>query len=280
VATVRARRLGAELRRLREGAGLNLDEVAARQEWSASKVSRIETARVAVRARDVADLCDLYGVSPDRRDTLMTLARASRERGWWQQYSDVKDEAFQSYVALEAEAARHRSYSTELVHGLLQTEAYAHAVVRSTLVEGSDEQVQRAVELRMVRRRRLDEEPPLRVWTVLNEAALRCRVGGREVMRAQLLHLAEQAARPTITVQVLPAAAGAHTAMHGPFVILQFPESGDPDVVYLEHRAASLYLEQSGEVQTYDLAFQHLLAKAAEPEQSIRLIEAAAEALT
>lgn len=277
--TVRGRRLGAELRRLREAAGMTLDDVGTRLEWSGSKVSRIETARVAVRPRDVADLSDLYGVKPERRDELMTLARASRQQGWWQQYSDVKDEAFQAYVGLEAEAARIRWYATELVPGLLQTEAYAHEVVRAILIEGSNERARRVVELRLARQQRLGEEPPLKVWAVLNEAVLRCVVGGQQVMREQLLQLADLARRPSITIQVLQPGGGAHAAMDGSFTVLQFPEPGDPDVVYLQHRTVDMYLETAEQIEVHNLAFDHLLTKAAPPDRSVHLIEEAAEAL-
>jgi len=277
--TVRSRRLGAELRRLRESAGMTLEDVGERLEWSASKVSRIETARVAVRPRDVADLSDLYGVKPERRDELIALARASRQQGWWQQYSDVKDEAFQAYVGLEAEAARIRWYTAELVPGLLQTEAYAQEVVHAILTEGSPERARRVVELRLARQRRLHEEPPLKVWAVLNETVLRCNVGGPEVMREQLQHLGALARWPSITLQVLQPAGGAHAAMDGSFTVLQFPEPGDPDVVYLQHRTGDIYLETAEHIAVYNLAFDHLLARAASPDQSIRLIEEAAEAL-
>jgi transcriptional regulator with XRE-family HTH domain len=276
---VRSRRLGAELRRLREAAGMTLDDVGARLEWSGSKVSRIETARVAVRPRDVADLSDLYGVKPERRDELIALARASRQQGWWQQYSDVKDEVFQAYVGLEAEAARLRTYTVEVVPGLLQTEPYAREVARSVIVEGPQEQIERVVELRMTRQRRLSDEPRLKVWAVLNEAVLRCLVGGPKVMHAQLLHLADLATWPSITLQVLQPSAGAHAALSGSFNLLKFPVAGDPDVVYHEHRAGSLIAETADATDAYNLMFEHLLAKAADPDQSLRLINRMAEVL-
>ena len=189
-------------------------------------------------------------------------------------------EWFQVYVGLEAEASSVRVYEAELVDGLLQTPDYYRAFLRAAPAAGSQEQADRKIEVRLARQERLTGEDPPEYWAVLNEAVIRRVVGGAEVMRTQLNHIADMAVLPHVNVQVLPFAAGVHPAMDGSFRILGFPEPGDPDVVYLENQAGSLYLEEAAEIDRYARMFSHLIAKALDPEESRRMIARIAADLT
>jgi transcriptional regulator with XRE-family HTH domain len=260
--TVRRRRLALELRRLREAARLTCEEVADHLECSASKISRVETGRVSVSPRDVRDMLELYGVLADQRESLVQLARDSRQKGWWHAFSDTMQPQLVTYVGLESAASEIRIYEVSLIPGLLQTEDYARAVIRSGMMNSLSEDVERSVALRMARQPALTRDNPPKVWAVLDEAALRRRVGGSGLMRMQLEHLLAQAALPNVVVQVIPFAGGAHPGMGRPFVILVFPERVDTDVVYLEDLTSSLYLEDVAEVDRYNVFFNHLRATA------------------
>lgn len=277
--TVRLRRLTAELRRLRKEAGLTGEDVARRLECDPSWVSRIESGRRTIRTRDLRQLLDVYGVHGDRREMLLDLARQARERGWWHPFGDIIPEWFQAYVGLETEAAELRWYEAELVPGLLQTADYYRAFMSTAPQADLPDEIDRKVELRLVRQQRLTaEQDPLRVWAILNEAVLRRQVGGPESMRAQLDHLVRLSEWQNITIQVLPFSAGPHPAMDGSFVIIEFPEPADPDVVYLESHTGSLYLEAATVIDRYNLVFNHLRAKALDTEQSrVMIVQAAKE---
>ncbi|GAB2576738.1 helix-turn-helix transcriptional regulator [Streptomyces capparidis] len=268
--TVRRRRLGAELRKLREAKGMTAEEVATRLLVSQSKISRLENGRRSISQRDVRDLCQVYGVE-DRRivESLMTMAKESRQRGWWHAFGDIP---YSVYIGLEAEAASIRTYHSLVVPGLLQTRAYAEAVVRGTGPENSPEQVHRQVEVRMKRQERIHGSEQVRFWAVLDEAALRRAVGGPQVMREQLEHIGELSTLPHVTVQVIPFAVGAHPGMTGAFSLLEFQEATDSDVVYLEGVTSDLYLEREADVHLYTVMYEHLRAEALSPEQSRVLI--------
>lgn len=273
--TVRGRRLRYELRRLREQRGLTIEQVAEQShgDWTASAISRWETGDRRIRPADLRALLDIYDIGGDQREVLLTLAREARQRGWWQSYSsDAVPEWFQVYLGLEAEAASIHEYAAELVPGLFQTADYYRAFMRTAPAAGDEEAIERKIAVRSGRQERLTSDDPPECWAVLNEAAIRRVVGGTEVMRAQLQHITALADRPQINVQVLPFRTGAHPAMDGSFIILGFPEAPDPDVVYLESQTGSLYLEKLPEVDRYQAMFNHLVAKALGPEESIRLI--------
>jgi transcriptional regulator with XRE-family HTH domain len=279
--TVKRRRLAAELRRLREEADLTIDDVAERLEWSTAKISRIENARVSVMPRDVRFLLRTYGF--DESDTgfevLLTLARESRQRGWWQQYGEAIPDWFQVFVGLEAEAATIWGYDAEFVPGILQTEEYARAVHRAQLVNASSEEIDRLVRVRMERQELLKSDDAPELWLVLNEAVIRRVVGGRDVMRAQLERLVEASSLPNVTLQIVPFSAGAHPAMDGTFKLLTFPEPNDPHIVYIEYHTGSLYLEKPQEVERFRAAFNHLRATATSMDASRDNMERAAEEL-
>jgi transcriptional regulator with XRE-family HTH domain len=270
--TVRRRRLALELRRLREAARLTCEEVADHLECSASKISRVETGRVSVSPRDVRDMLELYGVPTAQRESLVQLARDSRQKGWWHAYSDTMQPQMATYIGLESAASEIRIYEVSLIPGLLQTEDYARAVIRAGMVNSPAEDIERRVALLMARQPAVVREDPPKVWAVLDEAALRRRVGGAGLMRLQLEHLLAQAALPNVAVQVIPFGGGAHPAMGRPFIILVFPERVDTDVVYLEDLTSALYLEDVAEVDRYNVFFNHLRATALSFDDSAALI--------
>jgi transcriptional regulator with XRE-family HTH domain len=269
--TVRRRRLALELRRLREAAKLTCEEVAERLECSASKISRVETGRVSVSPRDVRDMLEIYGAPPDQRDSLVQLARDSRQKGWWHAYGDTVQPHLATYLGLESAAVEIRMYEVSLIPGLLQTEDYARAVIAAGTVNSPRADVERQVALRMERQRLTRTSPP-KVWAVLDEAALRRQVGGPEVMRMQLEYLLELTNLPNVSLQVIPFFGGAHPAMGRPFVILVFGERIDPDVVYLEDLTSALWVENVDEVDRYNVFFNHLRATALSFEDSAGLI--------
>ncbi len=272
--TVRRRRLRYELRRMREEHGLTIEQIQERSggDLRAPTISRWETGDRSVRPTDLRLLLDIYEIQGERREALLTLARQARERGWWQSYSSAVPGWFQVYVGLEAEAAQIREYGAELVPGLLQTPDYYRAFIQAAPAAGNNEEIERKVAVRATRAELLTGEDPPEHWAVLNEAVIRRVVGGANVMREQLGHIAEMAKLPHITVQVLPFNAGVHPAMDGAFSILGFPEPSDSDAVYLESQTGSLYLEEDSEIERYALMFTHLMAKALDPEESRRLI--------
>ena len=270
--TVRRRRLALELRRLREAARLTCEEVADHLECSASKISRVETGRVSVSPRDVRDMLDLYGVPAAQRESLVQLARDSRQKGWWHAFSDTMQPQFATYVGLESAASEIRIYEVSLIPELLQTEDYARVVIRSGMMSSPSDDVERQVALRMARQPAITRDDPPKVWAVLDEAALRRQVGGPGLMRLQLDHLLAQAALPNVAVQVIPFGGGAHPAMGRPFIILVFPERVDTDVVYLEDLTSALYVEDVAEVDRYNVFFNHLRATALSFDDSSALI--------
>jgi transcriptional regulator with XRE-family HTH domain len=269
-ATMQRRRLGVELRHLREQAGLTIDEVARRLECSDSKVSRIETGQVSATPRDVRDMLDVYKVDRDHRDALVQIAREARHRGWWEAYSDTP---VVPLVGLETAARQVLAYEAMVVPGLLQTWEYAGAVIRVMMPDLPPERVKRWVELRMARQALLTRDDPPEFVAVLDECLLRRPVGGREVLRDQLRHLAEAATLPTVTLQVLPLEVGEHAALSGAFTIYRFAEETDPDVVYLEHaRGEPYFIETVREVRRYAAAFESLRATALGDDESAALL--------
>jgi transcriptional regulator with XRE-family HTH domain len=279
--TVKRRRLAQELRSYREAAGLTIEQVAARLEWSAGKISKIENARVGVLPRDVKFLLGVYGIdeAAPEREALLTMARESRQRGWWQQYGDAIAEYFEVYVGLESAATSLATYQGEYVPGMLQTRDYARAVCRAFNAADSDDEIERRVKARIARQEGLTGPEGLELWVVLNEAVLRRLVGSRAVMHAQLAQLVGVGEAANVTLQVLPFSAGAHPVMDSPFALLGFEATGDPEIVYLEYPTGALYLERQEEVARYRRFFDELRATALSVAESRRLVTRAAEEL-
>jgi transcriptional regulator with XRE-family HTH domain len=269
--TGRRRRLGAELRRLREAAGLTIDKVAEELECSPSKVSRIETGQVSATPRDVRDMLGLYRVDDDRLEAMVQVAREARQRGWWQKFVDVPD-GVPAYVGLETAATSIDVYMALLVPALLQTPDYARAVIAAVRPDLPPAEIDRRVELRLRRQDLLDQERPPRIRVLLDDTVLRRPVGGPAVMAAQRRRLLADADRPAVTIQVLEVGAGAHAGMDGPFTIFGFPAPAERDVVALDSAADALYLEGPEDVARYRRVFELLLPAARSPEDSAAII--------
>ena len=278
--TLRARRLALELLRRREAAGLTREEAARQLEWSTSTIFRIETGRSRPQPGNVRVLLELYGVSGPERDGLIRLAREARQPGWWHSFRDVLPNPYEVFIGLEAGAASIRNFEPVVVPGLLQTEEYARQMSRGGPRELDRDDIERRVQVRMERQRILPREDRPRLWAVIDEAVIRRIVGDLEVMREQLRHLIDSAEQGKTTLQVVPFSAGAHAGTTGPFIILDFPEPTDPAVVYVETLAGDLYLEERADVDRYTLAFDRLLAAALHPDDSMRLVQQAADAMT
>jgi transcriptional regulator with XRE-family HTH domain len=271
--TVQRMLVGARLRRLRTEMGLTREEAAEAIRASEWKIHRLENGQVGFKERDIVDLLRLYEVSdPGEVAEFVALAREANTPGWWQHYGDVLPQWFRTYVDLEAAAAVIRTYEGQFVPGLLQTDDYMRAVVQGAHLEDSNEEVGRRVRLRMARQILLTSEQPPRLWAVVDEAALRRPVGGREVMRGQLERLVEATKLPNVTLQVLPFDAGAHPAMVGSFSILRFPEQELPDVVYLEHLTSAIYLNKPEEVDQYLHVMESICVRAAAPDRTAELL--------
>jgi transcriptional regulator with XRE-family HTH domain len=271
--TVRRRRLGSELRKLRDASGLKLEEVAAELGVAPSTLSRIETGKAPTKSAYLSQMLEMYGVTdPAQRQVLVDMAREGHRKGWWAAYDDVLPSGFDIFVGLEAETTGIRSYENSVIHGLLQTQDYARAVLRELQPRHTAEQIDRQVDLRMARQRRLGEEPALDLWVIHDEAVIRRAVGGAAVMRGQLSRLLEVAARPGMTLQVLPFESGAHAGLRGPFSILEFPDRTDSRIAHVESVGGFIYMEKEREVRACSDAFDRLRAAALAPGASADLI--------
>ncbi|MFE4592209.1 helix-turn-helix domain-containing protein [Streptomyces laurentii] len=265
--TVRRRRLGQELRRLREAKNMTAEQVAERLLVSQSKISRLENGRRSISQRDVRDLCGVYEVEDERLvDSLMQMAKDSRQQGWWHAFGDIP---YSVYIGLETDAESLRVYEPQIIPGLLQTHAYAEAVIAGALPESTPHDIEKRVQVRTRRQERIrNGERPLRLWVVIDEAALHRQVGSRRLMAEQLEHLAEQSGLPHVTVQVLPFHMGAHPGISGHYAILEFPDASDSSVVYIEGVTSDLYLEKAQDVGKYSVMYEHLRAQAMNAEDT------------
>lgn len=256
-------------------------EAARAVEFTASKMTWIEGNRgKKPDPNDVRLLCTkAYGLDETKKDDaavieyLVQLARDGRKKGWWDSYSDALPSPYENYVGLETGAASVLAFELGMIHGLLQTEAYARAIVEAGSPEITARQTEDRVEVRMKRQEALRQDPPLRLVAVMDEAVLHREVGGPQVMREQLQHLMNLAEElPRVTIQVIPYGFGAHFSMTNGFAIIQFPEPGDPDVVYVENGSGGLWLENDSEITAHHQAFQHLLGAANNTRATIEMI--------
>jgi transcriptional regulator with XRE-family HTH domain len=264
--------VGAQLRRLREAAGVSRVDAGYAIRASHTKISRLELGRTGFKPRDVADLLALYGGTDDaERQTLLSLAEQANTPGWWHAYNDVVPPWFEPYIGLEQAAGVIRSWEVQFVPGLLQTEDYAREVVR-LLPGATDAGVERRVELRMRRRRILTSPGAVKLWAVVDEAALRRLIGGAATMRAQLDHLIRMSGLPNVTLQVMPFSFGGHPAVGGPITILRLAGHALPDVVYLEQLVSALYPDKPAEILYYWDVMNRLSVEAEPPAATIARI--------
>lgn len=265
--------LGSHLRRLREAGGITREAAGYSIRASESKISRMELGRVSFKVRDVEDLLTLYGVADGtQREALLSLVKEANVAGWWHSYSDVLPGWFHTYVGLEGAASLIRLYEVQFVHGLLQTEAYVHAVVSRGLRDAGSAEIDRRVALRLERQKVLVSESAPDCHIVLDEAALRRPYGGREVMRGQLQHLIDISERPNVTLQLMPFSVGGHAGESGSFTMLSFSESDLSDVVYLEQLTSALYLDKREDVVQYQRAMVELQEAAPGPVETRDLL--------
>lgn len=274
--SVRLRRLAAQLRELREAAGLTQEDVAERTGKDRSTISRIETAQGRPHRASVIQILDLYGVGEPRRGELLTLLKEAGQRGWMRSYQSEIPDVYSDYISFEDEARSISNYESLFVPGLLQTEAYARSQIRGTLPNVTEQEVEVRVAARMDRQAVLLKEEAPKLWAIVDEAALRRLVGGRDVMCGQVARLLDARSLPNVTVQVVPFGAGAHPGMDGSFVILDFPDGDDQSIVYVESAAGGLFLEEVAEIRRYMLMFEHLRAAASGLDATAALLQAIA----
>ncbi len=266
--------LGGQLRRLRETREISTEDAGHAIRGSHSKISRMENGRVGFKHRDVADLLTLYGITDAaEREGLLDLVRQANAPGWWHRYNDVLPAWFEVYIGLEEAAVLIRTYEVQFVPGLLQTEEYARAVIRLGHPDAPPDEIERRVAVRTTRQANVHRMDGFTLWAVVDEAALRRSVGGREVMRAQLRRLVDLTEARAVTLQVIPFNTGGHAAGGGPFSILRFAESDLPDLVYLEQLTSALYLDNPADVDRYLRVMNTLCAEADQPENTVSVLE-------
>jgi transcriptional regulator with XRE-family HTH domain len=268
--TVRRRELGSLLRRLRHEQGWTVDEVATQLLFSPSKVSRLETGQRGASAADIRMLCDLYEVSDQQRQHLVELAREGKQRAWWQPLALP----YSAYVGLEAEASSISDYGLGIMPGLLQTPAYARAVVRAAVYNWGPEVVEQRVQGRMTRQKLLLSDDPPRFEAVVDEAVLHRVVGSPAIMREQMEHLLALSGRSNLTLRVIPYGAGALPAGNNKFIILRMPLPAVSDVVFVEGLTGDLYLEDPDDVGVYSATFRALVQLSASPDTTREMIAA------
>lgn len=265
--------VGGQLRKLRQSLGISREDAGEAIRASHAKISRLELGRVSFKQRDIRDLLTLYRVTdPDERERFLALAQQANEPGWWHQYGDLLPSWFETYLGLEQAAGSIRTYEAQFVPGLLQTPDYARAVIELGHSNESVAELDRRLDLRMQRQEILTRTDAPALWAVIDEASLRRPIGSVAILREQIEHLITVAAKPNITVQVLPYSAGGHAAAGGPFSILRFPEADLPDVVYMEQLTSALYLDKRQDTERYLAVMDRLSVQAERPERTPHLL--------
>ncbi|MET8949395.1 helix-turn-helix domain-containing protein [Streptomyces sp. NPDC004393] len=266
--------LGRRLLDLRERAGLKREEAGRILRVAPATVRRMETAEVALKIPYLQLLLKAYGVSDEEAEAFVKLAEDANKPGWWQRFHDILPGWFSMYVSLEGAAALIRQYEPHFVPGIMQTEAYAHGVLRSGAVgQTSPEDIERHVALRMQRQELLSRKDAPRIWVVMEETALRRPVVGPAVMRAQVERLLEVTQLPHVTLQVLEFSSGPHAGTYGPFVLFRFAMSELPDMVYSEYLTGAVYLDARTEVATHLEVMDRMAAQAATAQRTKEILE-------
>ncbi|GAA2904187.1 helix-turn-helix transcriptional regulator [Streptosporangium fragile] len=268
---MRLRRLAFELRRLRQAAGLSQEDVAEKTNVNIVTLYRIETAKAKPQLRTLMALLDVYGVTGDHRADLVTLQKEAKQRGWLHGFEAELPGPYSAYIGLEAEARQAINYESLFIPGLLQTENYTRAMFRGVRPTITDDEVETRINARTQRKALLEGDTPLRLWAILDQAALSRTVGSDVIMRDQLAHLIQQAQRPHITLQVIPFSAGAHPGMPGSFIVLKFG-TDNPDVIHIDSMAGGLFLEEGADIQRYNHICEHLRAIALSPTETTTLL--------
>jgi len=270
--TVRLRRLAAELRRLRNDAGVTREETSEQTGINPATLYRIERAKARPQMRTLVAMLNLYQVDDETRGYLTELCHDATKQGWLLPFHADLPEEYTAYISFEDEAQCVRNYESLYIPGLLQTEDYARAVICGGWPTATETEVENRVRTRMERRAVLTKESPLRFWAVLDEAALRRTVGGPDIMRAQLDHLLDAAKTPNVTLQMIRFGAGAHPGMPGQFVVMEFSDPLDTDLIYIDSLAGEMFLESDDEISRFRSNFDTLVAVAASPNDSAEFI--------
>lgn len=270
--TVRLRRLATELRRLRAASGMSREHVEDQTGINEGTLYRVETARARPQRRTLVALLDLYGVDEQVKTELLELSRSADGQGWSRPYTWQLPGEYAAYISFEAEARTVHNYETVFIPGLLQTPEYGRAMIRGVLPTATETEINERIEARAERQKLLDGDDPLTLWAVVDEAAVRRVVGGRQIMAAQLAHVVTMTQRPNITVQVIPYDAGAHAGMPGSFVHMEFRDESDPELAYVDTQAGDIFLETDEDLRRYRTMFDHLRASAISPTRSADLL--------
>ncbi|MEU3456905.1 helix-turn-helix transcriptional regulator [Micromonospora sp. NPDC006766] len=261
--------LGAQLKQAREAANVTTEQAAEIIEVSASTLRRIEQGRVGLKGPALKALLDRYEVvDAELRETLLSMARTGKQRGWWAKYADLPS-SYRQFIGLESAASEMQNFETLVVPGLLQTEDYAQAVISSEVSQPTPDGVAQRVAARL-ERQKLIADGKLRMVAVLDEAVLRRQIGGRDVMAQQLTALLDAQKRWNVTIQVIPFREGAYASMLSSFAILSFEEG--PGVVYIEGLTGDLYAEGE-DVRRCTVVFNSLRASALSAAASVALIK-------
>jgi transcriptional regulator with XRE-family HTH domain len=269
---VRRKLLGRQLRQYRERSGVSQEAAAKFAGLKGPSISRIENGKQAILARTVRSLCQCYDVGAPTADMLIRQAEESNDRAWYSMYSDTVPSWVESFLGLEAEATEVWSYEGLFIPGLLQTPGYVRAVAEAARVDSADPGIERSVELRLARQRRLQSDHPPRLHAVLDEAVIRRTVGSPEIMAGQVRHLIDMADRDHIDIQVLPFDGGAYAAMTGAFTMLRFPDELEMNAVFLEHDHGATSAERPADLDRYGRMFQQVAALALSTDRSQELL--------
>ncbi|MFI1962800.1 helix-turn-helix domain-containing protein [Streptomyces pathocidini] len=275
--TARRRRLGAELKALREAAGVSVESAAQKIHGDNPKISRLENGRHRVSRLELDALLDLYGVEDQGlRDWLVALSAEGRKRSWWRSHGEVLPADFKELLTLESDAGRIAAFQPQIIPGLLQTKEYARAVIIGSSEPLTEAEVDFQVSFRVERQAVFERENPPQYLCILTEGVIRQQVGGAKVMAAQLRRLVELSQPPELTIQVVPYSQGAFTATGGAFVLYSYPDPLDLDVAQVEYLDGALYLEEEATVSKYRRALDGLRTAALSSRQSVELISSVA----
>jgi transcriptional regulator with XRE-family HTH domain len=279
---VQRRRLRTELRRARQQAGLTQEQVADAMDWSLSKVIRIEAGTVGISTNDIKALLRSYKIVDDEQvANLVTLARAGRERSWQSGYRDAVSPRLLQLIEYEAAASITRNFQPLLIPGLVQTEEYARVILTQFAGQATAERIDAQVEVRMRRQELLERSDPPLAFFIMDEAVTRRLIGGKTVMRRQLRKLIDLAVKPHLTIEVVPFSAGVHPGLQGSFVIHEFPDPADDDVLYLENPQGDLISRDSPEeILHYREVFEALRKLSLGPDDSLTFLDKLANEMT
>ncbi|AXK31944.1 XRE family transcriptional regulator [Streptomyces armeniacus] len=267
--------LGKRLQQLREKSGLSYEEAGRALDVTHATIRRMEKAEVGLRIPYVEKLLRTYGVTQQEEiDGFVSLAREANQPGWWHRYRDVLPEWFSAFVSLESESHLIRAYEPHYVPGLLQTPAYARAVLRAGMAHAPEEEIERQVALRMERQAILTRDEPPLLWAVLDETVLRRTIGSPDVMAEQLDRLLEAVRQPHVRLQIMQFSAGSHPAMYGPFHLFRFPIDELPDVACSESLVGAVYFDQRDDVSAFLEALDRMCSQAAPVHRTEALLSA------